>query len=867
MKKKSFLLGITLYFGICGNLDAMFRRDLSHETSKNQAVSSFAACLKNKIEESILNIKLEVDVSKSLNNLLLHVLAEREHIPPLAFLDYGLGIWRAIRELQRYDIDLQGYASQTNLNTFNNRMHLIVTDCFLFGKSHQDKNLITPLHDRANKFYACINKLQLGKKRTKKELQQLEKEKKEYQEKIDTKRKQIRFFRIEQELKQTLEQNIRETIENTKTRIDAIIDEFHADDSQESPLLMQKIIIDNWLNELKTIERNFFERYNNFCYISSQIMELPIIDAVQCVKNSDALIDSMPIGDRIYQLAILCRHFIKGRLFFPKQSVSTKCDDRVIILTDEKMPCRYLYNNFQSSIKLILALRQSNSIIVTLFPSSEPSEVIPHLRSFPSIYEDSTSISSLILDDSASISSSISDDLISTSASMPDDWLSASPSRRFTSFPRIREDSASLSLSIPTKPFATAKASSATVSPTSYCKKKPWLDLQYEQHEQERVRKAFQEAIQTEKMKEQNRYKAKNKKQKKKEQRQRSYECLALVHSDVKMKKAIGVSSSLASMPNAFLKMDDFTLDMDAGNAAFGEARTADYPPIPLKMFALPPNPEETLISLRDQPETTIRTMEFPPEVEQIDMAFLRHFSTLWSGNIENFSALKILNLKGTGIQTLEVEAFRGFEMLEILDLSCNFLKNLSDPLLFSHLKSLKKLYLAANKLTELVEGLFINLYNLETLDLSFNQLSKLPFHSNKRPIPAADGVIVGVERKSPSSIVIATSQNSRQIVSHPKPYQNLKELFLNSNCFEELPVSLSTLENLDTLYLDYNLMRNLEFLPLIHSSTSLRELSLVNNCGNLAQQINGHKSVDSARHIACITIDNLTIKFSWPPH
>ena len=167
-------------------------------------------------------------------------------------------------------------------------------------------------------------------------------------------------------------------------------------------------------------------------------------------------------------------------------------------------------------------------------------------------------------------------------------------------------------------------------------------------------------------------------------------------------------------------------------------------------------------------------------------------------------------------LTNLQAGDFDGLTNLETLDLSGNQLAELPEGL-FDGLTSLRTLLLYGNRLTELPEGLFAGLTSLETLWLYTNRLTALP-----------EGLFAGLtsldELHLKNNFLTALPEGLFAGLT------SLDELFLNSNRLTALPEGLfAGLTSLRTLHLYHN---RLTALPegLFAGLTSLESLYLNDN-------------------------------------
>ncbi|XP_015189359.1 PREDICTED: protein toll-like [Polistes dominula] len=160
----------------------------------------------------------------------------------------------------------------------------------------------------------------------------------------------------------------------------------------------------------------------------------------------------------------------------------------------------------------------------------------------------------------------------------------------------------------------------------------------------------------------------------------------------------------------------------------------------------------------------------------------------------ERLKTLKYLNLGSNLLTNLQDYLFFGLMKLETIDLSNNTFNEFS-PELFSQNKKLKKVLLNNNKgeLTTLPDKLFMQLTNLEEVQLRNNGLKSLP---------------VNLFRGSTSLKYIDLSENFLQEIPELifRDLQNVKKLSIRYNMIERLPdLIFRYVTNVTNLDLSFN--------------------------------------------------------------
>jgi len=179
-------------------------------------------------------------------------------------------------------------------------------------------------------------------------------------------------------------------------------------------------------------------------------------------------------------------------------------------------------------------------------------------------------------------------------------------------------------------------------------------------------------------------------------------------------------------------------------------------------------------------------------------------------------TAIKYLDLFGNSIQEIP-DWFFQFKRLEHLSLRNNTLKAL--PTIVFTLENLKYLNLVDNQIHEIGAHYFVNLMNIEKVDVSHNQITSIP--SEKIEYPKCKSLSIKGNRlqKFPTAVSdvktlekLDLSENKIKSVEDDAfdGLENLIELDLSFNELTYLPTSLGKLSKLKRLNLSGNKIRSL---------------------------------------------------------
>ncbi|XP_050423384.1 toll-like receptor 6 [Adelges cooleyi] len=212
------------------------------------------------------------------------------------------------------------------------------------------------------------------------------------------------------------------------------------------------------------------------------------------------------------------------------------------------------------------------------------------------------------------------------------------------------------------------------------------------------------------------------------------------------------------------------------------------------------PSPPQPLISGRDDVYDVDQYQRKSPtgpcslDVQSVDLSWNR-FVTLPANGFSSLRRLTELRLAGNAISAVADRPLGGLANLEVLDLSCNFIVSLPVNMFKDVAESIKQIYLQNNSIGALAPGLFVNLYQLTSLDLSYNQLSSAWIDA---------GTFTGLIR-----LVTLNLANNKITKLDPTMFHDLytlQVLNLAGNAIDAVPDdAFIPLRNLDTLILSSN--------------------------------------------------------------
>lgn len=215
-----------------------------------------------------------------------------------------------------------------------------------------------------------------------------------------------------------------------------------------------------------------------------------------------------------------------------------------------------------------------------------------------------------------------------------------------------------------------------------------------------------------------------------------------------------------------------------------------------------------------------------PLDLQSLDVSWNR-FVVVPTNGFGSLRRLTELRLAGNQISVVNDRPLGGLANLEVLDLSCNNVVSLPVNMFKDVADTVKQIYLQNNSIGALSPGLFVNLYQLTSLDLSYNQLTS-------KWIDA--GTFTGLIR-----LVMLNLSNNKITKLDPTMFHDLytlQILNLGGNLIESVPDdAFIPLRNLDTLILSNNKVMDVSPFAL----NGLYALTLLSLDGNRLTDVHEH--------------------------
>lgn len=258
------------------------------------------------------------------------------------------------------------------------------------------------------------------------------------------------------------------------------------------------------------------------------------------------------------------------------------------------------------------------------------------------------------------------------------------------------------------------------------------------------------------------------------------------------------------------------------------------------------PPPPQPLISGHDDVYATVDAYQRKPasgpcplDVRTVDVSWNR-IASLPSNGFGSLRRLTELRLAGNEISMVNDTPLGGLASLEILDVSSNNIVSLPANMFKDVAESIKQIYAQNNSIGALPTNIFLNLYQLTSLDLSYNQLTSAHIDAN-----TFSGLI---------RLVTLNLSNNKITKMDPTIFHDLytlQILNLGGNAIDSVPNdAFIPLRNLDTLILSNN--RIVEISPL--ALNGLYALTLLSLDGNKLADV--HR--DCFRN--CTTLQDLNL-------
>ncbi|XP_046555841.1 toll-like receptor 6 [Haliotis rubra] len=188
---------------------------------------------------------------------------------------------------------------------------------------------------------------------------------------------------------------------------------------------------------------------------------------------------------------------------------------------------------------------------------------------------------------------------------------------------------------------------------------------------------------------------------------------------------------------------------------------------------------------------------DFQSSLKIIDISHSK-ISTLKKGDFQSLKHLGLLDLSYNNLDTLPEEPFLGLSSLQTLDMSGNSFIELPTTLCVGDLFNLQELHLQGNAISYIAPHWFINMTELQIIDMSKNKLSII-----------SDGLFSTLPKLEELSL----KGNGLTIDS-------AKDLFHESRLMRRLDLSENNIRNIDNL-LDGTSMRHVEHLDLSFNNIS----------------------------------------------
>ncbi|GIY72477.1 toll-like receptor 6 [Caerostris extrusa] len=229
--------------------------------------------------------------------------------------------------------------------------------------------------------------------------------------------------------------------------------------------------------------------------------------------------------------------------------------------------------------------------------------------------------------------------------------------------------------------------------------------------------------------------------------------------------------------------------------------------------------------------------------LSELDLSY-NSISIITKKDLQNFKRLRVLNLAHNDLFDLDETMFTNFAKLQIIDLSNNELISIPARI-FQDSPDIReitpfKCFFSHNEIDIVAENSFSSLYNLYTLDLSYNRLKHLDVFT-------LNGLYVLSDLKLSHNSIYSMHSDAFKNCS------SVEDLTLQGNNLSHVPTALKSLQFLKTLNINNNTISSLnnssfqDLKQLRHLSISQNQIS--NLTREVFRQLPSLKTVDLSKN------------------